>query len=144
MWNTTSFWSITALIKPVLPQAAQKISNFFKVGKTVELQLLKAPGLGHITEDKGRKRPSTQRESNPQSLCYEAYPLPLCYNRCQTTRLGNRIEVTTPTLKFSCKEPEWWSPWQLENSLCWYHGFESLWLSKQPNFYTPYTVVLVE
>ena len=31
-----------------------------------------------------RKKPSTQRDSNPRPLCYKVCALPLCYNHCPT------------------------------------------------------------
>ena len=54
--------------------------------KTVILHLTKGPVQGHITEDRKRKKPRTQRESNPLPLCYKAHALPLCYNRAASLR----------------------------------------------------------
>ena len=74
-----TFLTWTVLIKLVSPKAAQH--SIYK-GKTEILQFMEGPVQGHITEDRSRKKSSTQQELNPQTLCYEACALPLCFNCC--------------------------------------------------------------
>ena len=71
--------SQTLLIKITLPLAAQ-LGFYFLKGITVMLHLLEGPGKGLITQDRRRKKPRTWRDSNQQSLYYEACALPLCCN----------------------------------------------------------------
>ena len=46
------------------------------------LHFMEGPVQGHITEDRSRKKSSTQQELNPQTLYYEARALPLCFTCC--------------------------------------------------------------
>ena len=73
--------SKTAIIKLLKPQAAQLgIIFFYREHSNAVMCLLERPVQGHITEDRWRKKPSTQQELNPRPLCYKACPPLHCYN----------------------------------------------------------------
>ena len=78
---TNILFAQSAHIKLASHQAST--AKVISIGKSVVLHLLEGPELKkHYWDNREEEKASTGQHSNPHPLCYEAWALPLCYNRC--------------------------------------------------------------